>query len=448
MSALHDLTHPPIAASSSPPSPLSQLLAWEAALRRLATVPELLFYLANDSRRLVAYEQMFVLRRATVGGGWQVAVASSIASVDRNAPAIRAIEAAVRDLDIDQPLDFPAPADEALEDYPFRAWHWQPLRDRDEVVFAGLLAVRVAPFDETDGARLERLAETAQHGWLALTGGKPVRRLPELTRKRRRAILIGAAVVALFPVHMSVLAPVEVVAARPFLVTAPFAGVVGGIDVAPNQQVVAGQPLLHFDDIKLRNDYDLAAQKLQVARAKVDEVSSASFGDAKEAHGISIAQAEYDLALAEYNYARDMLGRARVTAPRAGIAIYTDRRDWEGRAVDVGQTIMEVADPSAVTYRIDLPTREQMTLEPGSSVSVWLDSQPLWSQSARLEDASYQAHSTPDGTLAFALTAKPSDGAAPRIGSRGTARVRGPWAPLGYAMLKRPVSGLRQLIGL
>ena len=177
-------------------------------------------------------------------------------------------------------------------------------------------------------------------------------------------------------------------------------------------------------------------------------MSSASFGDAKEAHGISIAQAEYDLALAEYSYARDMLARARVTAPRGGLAIYTDRRDWEGRAVDTGQTIMEVADPSAVRYRIDLPTREQMTLARGSSVSIWLDSQPLWSQSATLEDASYQAHPTADGTLAFALTASPSDGAAPRIGSRGTARVRGPWAPLGYAMLKRPVSGLRQLIGL
>lgn len=447
MTALHDLTRPP-APAAAPASPISLLLAWEAGLRRLATVPELLFYLANDSRRLVAYEQMFVLRRATVGGGWQVAVASSIPSVDRNAPAIRAIEAALHDRDTDQPVDLVAPADEALDDYPFRCWHWQPLRDRDDAVFAGLLAVRDTAFDDTESARLERLAETAQHGWLALTGGRPVRRLPALTRKRRRVLLIAAAVVALFPVHMSVLAPVEVVAAQPFLVTAPFAGVVSGIDVAPNQAVTPGQPLLHFDDVKLRNEFELAGQRLQVARAKVDEVSSASFGDAKEAHGISIAQAEYDLALAEYSYARDMLARARVTAPRGGLAIYTDRRDWEGRAVDTGQTIMEVADPSAVRYRIDLPTREQMTLAPGSSVSIWLDSQPLWSQSATLEDASYQAHPTADGTLAFALTASPSDGAAPRIGSRGTARVRGPWAPLGYAMLKRPVSGLRQLIGL
>ena len=32
-------------------------------------------------------------------------------------------------------------------------------------------------------------------------------------------------------------------------------------------------------------------------------------------------------------------------------------------------------------------------------------------------------------------------------GGRGTARVRGPWAPLGYAMLKRPIASARQYLG-
>ena len=109
---------------------------------------------------------------------------------------------------------------------------------------------------------------------------------------------------------------------------------------------------------------------------------------------------------------------------------------------------MEVADPHDVRYRVDLPAKEQMRLEPGSAVSVWLDSQPLWSQAATLTGASYQARPAADGTLAFALDARPSDGLAPRIGSRGTARVRGPWAPLGYAMLKRPIASLRQYFGV
>ena len=185
-----------------------------------------------------------------------------------------------------------------------------------------------------------------------------------------------------------------------------------------------------------------------MARAKVDEVSNATFADATQSHGISIAQAEYNLAEAEFTSARDMLARARVIAPIDGLAIYTDRREWEGRSVETGQPIMEVADPTQVRYRVDLPAKEQMRLEPGSSVSVWLDSQPLAVRSARLVDASYQARATADGTLAFALDARATDAAAVRIGSRGTARVRGPWAPLAYALLRRPAASLRQYLGV
>ena len=451
MSAIDDLLQPFRAAPAPPPPPpappsqLAILLGWEAALRRQASVPELLYFVANETRTLIAYDQAFVLKRGLAGAGWQVAVASSLAAIDRNAPTIRAIEAAVAGLSA--PADLDAPDDAALEDYPFRHWLFHPLRGRDGEAFGALLIARAHPFDGAEAGRLEGVAETTQHGWLALTGDKPVRRVPRLSRKQRRLALAAAAGVLLFPVHISALAPVEVVAAHPHVVTAPFAGVIAAVDVSPSGRVAKGQSLLRFDDVKLRNELSLAAQRLQVARAKVDQVSSATFGDATQGRGISIAQAEYNLALAEYGYARDMLARAHVVAPFAGMAIYTDRREWEGRAVETGQPIMEVANPRDVRYRIDLPAKEQMRLEPGSAVSVWLDSQPLWAQSATLSGSSYQARPTADGTLAFALDARPADGLAPRIGSRGTARVRGPWAPLGYAMLKRPIAGLRQYLG-
>lgn len=433
----------PIVAAPRPDA-LAQLLAWEAGARAQATLPELIYHLANPPAGLLDHDQLFVLKRPLVGDGWHVAAASGLAQVDRNAPAIRAIEAAARPLSAATSLD--APDDEALADYPFRHWLWQPLVDRADMPFAGLLVARADA--RPDPARAARVAETAQHAWLALSGGKPPRRVPRLTRRQRKLVAAAAAGVALFPVHLSALAPVEVVAARPAVITAPIAGVVTSVDVAPSERVAKGQTLLRFDDVKLANELSLAAERLQVARAKADEIASASFADATQARGLSIAQAEYQLAAAEHAYARDMLARATVRAPAAGIAVYTDRRAWEGRAVEIGQPIMEIADPARVRYRIDLPAREQMRLEPSSSVSVWLDSQPLWSESAVLEDASYQARPLPDGTLAFALDARPVGGTPPRIGSRGTARVRGPWAPLAYAALKRPIASLRQWVGI
>jgi hypothetical protein len=114
--------------------------------------------------------------------------------------------------------------------------------------------------------------------------------------------------------------------------------------------------------------------------------------------------------------------------------------------MNVGDPIIRVADPKSVRFRIDLPASEQMSLSPGSPVEVWLDSQPLWSIDARLEQASFSARKTPEGVMAFALVATPIR-QRPDIGARGTARVHGHWVPMIYALLKRPISALRQRIG-
>jgi hypothetical protein len=64
-----------------------------------------------------------------------------------------------------------------------------------------------------------------------------------------------------------------------------------------------------------------------------------------------------------------------------------------------------------------------------------------------VQNASYQARQTPDGVLAFAVTAKPLS-ATPRIGSRGTAKLYGSWVPFVYSVFRRPIASLRQTIGI
>lgn len=433
---------------------LAALLQFEGELRRWRTVPELIYYIANETRRIVAYDQLFVLRHARLGETLKVEAASSLPTIDRNAPLIQAIEATVSALGNGSGLDKAhafngreLKPDPALEDYPFALWHWQPMIAADGEVFGGLLFARSEPFREAETIRVERVSETASHAWNALTGGVPVRRIRRLDKRSLRAAMVMAAVIALFPVRMTALAPVEVVGARPFVVAAPFPGVVSRIEVGPNTAVKAGQPLVTLDDTKVRNEFQVAAEKVEVARAKVERSTSAAFAPGDETHELTISQAERDLAEADYAYARDLLNHAQLRAPRAGVALYSDRRDWEGRAVSTGDPILQIVDPSQVEFRIELPTKEQLELTPGSDVKVWLDADPLWALSGKLLTVSYQSRETPGGVLSFPITAKPM-GAAPRIGSRGTAKVYGGWAPLIYTLLKRPISSARQYLGL
>jgi Barrel-sandwich domain of CusB or HlyD membrane-fusion len=432
---------------------LAALLQYEGEMRRQGSVDELLYFIANESRNILPYDQMFILREAMVGEGFHLAAASSIALVDRNAPLIQAIETGLKQRK--KAMDLAAvnvhagdwSDDSAIADYPYHDWRWQPVIDRNGHIFAGLLFARAAPWRDVDAIRTARIAETAAHSWLALTGGKPVRKMPKLNKTRRRLLMAALVLGVLFPVRMTALAPVEVVAARPFIVSAPYAGVISRIEVPPNALVKEGQPVLTFEDIKVRNELQQAAEKVAVAKAKLERVTSASFADAEQARDIATLRAEYDLAKSDYAYARDVAGKSQINAPRSGMAIYSDRRDWEGRAVNTGDAILQIADPKAIAYRIDLPTKEQMRLEPGAEVKVWLDAQPLWALNGRVEQASYQARPTADGILAFAVTAKP-EGDAPRIGSRGTAKLYGQWVPFAYSLLKRPIASLRQFFGI
>jgi hypothetical protein len=439
----------PLRPNSTDSAGLAALLRYEGDVRRQASVDELIYFVANESRALVAYDQMFVLRQSAIRDALTVVAASSLARVDNNAPLIQAIERAAKGFGTaPRRLENELSGDDpALADYPFTAWQWAPLLDREGRLFGGLLLARAAPWTDADTLRLTRIADTTGHGWLALTGGKPPRRRINLDRRARRWIVGALIVGALFPVRMTALAPVEVVSAKPFIVSAPYSGVIARVEVAPNAMVREGQPVLTFEDIKVRNELQQAQERVAVARAKLDRATSASFGDPEQAREIAPLRAELDLAQTDYAYARDMMGKSQIAAPRSGMAIYSDRRDWEGRAVNVGDPILQIADPRDIAYRIDLPAKEQMRLEPGAPVKVWLDAQPLWALDGRVETASYLARPTADNILAFAVTAKPVGGS-PRIGSRGTAKLYGQRAPFIYTVLRRPIASARQFLGL
>ena len=433
---------------------LAELLQFEGELRRAGEVMELLFVLANETRRVVPYDQLFVMRAARLAGGYEVAAVSSMPTVDRNAPLIQGVERVLsetlREKGADQPQKVRARVDDddlALQEYPFPSWFWQPFTDRDGAVFGGLLLAREKGFAEGDAARIARVGETAGHAWRALTNNHPVRRIRKPTSREKKAMLVMIAVALMFPVRLTALAPVEVVAARPFAITAPINGVISRVLVVPNAPVKAGQELVAFDDLKLGNEVAVARERVAIAEARAERANSEAFDDQTQAREMSIARSELDLARADLAYAEDMAARGSIAAPREGMAIFSDRRDLEGRAVQIGDPIMQIADPRDVVFRIDLPAKEQLDLQPGGPVKVYLDSSPLWAIDARLETASYQARLTPEGVMAFALTARSLPDAA-RIGSRGTAKVSGRWVPLFYSLLRRPIASLRQSLGL
>ncbi len=451
MNAPHSVTGAQAsAAEASPTNALAGLLQYEADLRRQGTVNELCYFIANESRPVVPYDQMFLFSQKLVGDRLKLVCASSLATVDRQAPLIQAIEARIAAIDpvIAQPVSFGArDVDDPLAAYPFVHALWQPMLDTAGKCFGGMLTTHAAPPPTDSAARLARIAETAAHAWRALTGDRPVRRMRALGAREKRGLWVLVAVAAFFPIRLSVLAPFEVVAERPFVIAAPYDGVIDRIHAPPNAPVRRNQLVLTLEDMQVRGQMQEAQERLRVAEARIERATSAAFADADEAAGLATLRAEQDVASAELSQLREVMQRTQLRAPRGGMLLYSDRRDWEGRAVRVGEPILQIANPRAVVVRVDLPAREQIELSEGGGARLWLDAQPLWARDGSIISASYQARTTADGVLSFAVIVRPAGGV-PRIGSRGTAKLYGAWVPLSYAILRRPLSAMRQYIGI
>ena len=66
-----------------------------------------------------------------------------------------------------------------------------------------------------------------------------------------------------------------------------------------------------------------------------------------------------------------------------------------------------------------------------------------------MRQTSYEAEVSPDDILAFRLKASFGEGTAlPRIGLKGTAKIYGNRVPLFYYLMRRPISAVRQTLGL
>lgn len=435
------------------------LLAFEARVREIDDEHELFTHMCNDAKRILNFRQGFFFRSYVKEGAHRVCAATSIPIVDRDAPMMRWLEKIVARLSSEVGTDkkhyftLPAYCDDTDEDpvtYPFAEFLWTPIKDGENVI-GGFLATRETPWRETDQTLSQRIADLYTHAWCSIKGRGSLARKRIFTKKRSLLIAAVLGVIALIPVPMTALAPVKVDPLDPFIVAAPFEGVVQEIIAEQGAYIEAGDDLIQFDDVSQRNEAEIADRRASVADARLQRVEQSAIYDPAIKRELAVAKAEYDLALSEKQYADDILSKTKFKAPISGLAVYTDKRDWVGKPVQAGQAILQIADPQNIHFSIDLPVKESIVLKEGASVRVFLDSDPLKPIDAVLTQTSYQPRPDEQNILSyrlFATISKDDVKNLPRIGVKGTAQVKGNRVPFIYAVLRRPLSSLRQMTGL
>jgi len=426
----------------------ARFLDLERQTRAARDAAQLAYSLVNDGQSL------FGFRHAALLIAGKVQAVTGVSAVEPNAPFVAFVEQAVAQLfkqDVLKQARVIAP--ELLSESIQADWRslsaaqvfWLPLVDRDAQVFGGLWLARDVPWNPSEQVLLSHLGDTYSHAWLALQPRKPWRL--RWTRKRQVALLAVLLLGLLLPVRQSVLAPAEVVPLGGRVVAAPLDGVIAEFLVKPNQTVKTGDVLVRFESTTLKAQADVAERALGVAEAELKSNSQRSFADAESSAKVDLLAARAEQKRAERDYARELLKRSEVRAERDGIAVFADAERLTGKPVQTGERLMDIADPSQAELRIELAVGDAISLEPGAEVALFLDSDPLKRHLASLERSAYEAQPTAGGQLAYRLDANFTE-APPRIGLRGTAKIFGDRAPLALYLLRRPLAGLRQSVGL
>jgi multidrug efflux pump subunit AcrA (membrane-fusion protein) len=452
----------PVGAAGSVPRPevngVLQLLRLEGLTREVKSLDELQLVIANETRQLIRAQQIFVVSKKH-DATFAVTAATGIPSVDRSAPLVQWLERTVVRLNSDVGLteihEFQVHAyadadDDTARAYPLRDALWLPVIGRAGGIMGGVLMLRAEPWLENDQVLAKRLSVTFAHAWSWVTSRRPTASRIVINKRVAALSTALAVMVCALPVSLTALAPLEIAGRDQVLVTAPIDGVIDDILVPSNSAVVVGQPIVRLADTQLRNRAAVAEREMQVADARVKKTMLLAFGDVRGRHELGIARAELAVKTAERNFAHELLSRTVILAPQAGIAVFGDKRDLNGRPVATGERIMEIADPNMLEVRIDVPVGDAIILKPGARVKTFLDSDPLHPLEAVVLRADYQAKTRETGVLAFRVIAQFDAAAAaqlPRLGIRGTAQLYGADVPLGFALFRRPIAALRQWTG-
>lgn len=448
---------------------LVALLDLSRQARQARSVAELGFLLVNDTLSLSPYRQA-ALWSADSG----IQALSGLVQPEVNTPYAQWLAALARHLSVEAQdagsstvprafgaLDVPEELAQAWRDWWPAHGLWLPMPQR-AAPRAGLLLARE---NDWSAAELTLLQEWAGAWWHALQALRAARGRSLLRPWQRdtdgalsparpwwrrpglalTALLAGACFV---PVHLSVLAPGELVPHNPAVVRSPLDGVVDVFHVQPNQVVAKGQPLFGFDEALLQSRLAVANQTLATASTEYRQTMQQALVDPRVRPQLAVLTGRIQEKRAELAFLRDQLTRARVLAPLDGVVLLDDPGEWIGKPVTVGERILRIAASGDVEVEAWLPIADAITLAQGAPVRLYLNANPLEPVPGRVRYMAHDAVQRPDGTYAYRLRASIDSPTSHRAGLKGTVRVQGEEVPAIYWVLRRPIATLRSGLGL
>ena len=445
-------------------SNISKLLQFEHNCRNSQSLKELYFQIVNNTRNLVNYSQGILLT-PDLKDKYKVVAISDISIVDSTSPYVQWLEDVIADLNksekskdifvVDIKNDLNNENSKVIHEYaPSNLVYisLKSLKENREVNYAFLL-FKEETWSENDIFMLKHLSSSLAYFLFAMRNCSWLQSFKNFSFKSRyfKISVVILSILMFLPVRLSVLAPLEVDAKNPYVVTSPLNGVIEEVKVFPNDKIEKNQLIVQFDDVDFTNNYLVAKRTLDVTNAELFTTKQSSFLDPKQKSQIASLENQVKLKEAELSYSKDQLDKTKIYSKEDGLVIINNPNDWKGRPVTTGERIFLIANPNSIELKIMLPVSDAIFLEENAQVKAFFDNDPMNSWSAKVKYISYKPELTEQNILTYKITADFEDikenGYIPSIGLRGTAKIYSKNVSLFFYLFRKPITTVRQWIG-
>ena len=437
---------------------IARLISLEKKTREAKSKDELNFIVVNETREIIDYTTSFLLLKSATDK-FHINAISDIASIDRTAPLVTFVESVInhktkKDLKEIESIDLEQFSKKIKKQKPKNIPQYLlciPIFSPQRGLQGYLLLARNKNFNDNENELVQHLSRTYGHAYNTFLTNFSIKNFlkKNFTGKKRWITISVIILIFLFPVRMTSTAPVEVVAKNPFLITSPFDGVVKKIIANNNDQIKPGDLLVLLEDIDLSNEFNLAKQSLQVAEKELLRTRQSSFTDNEQKSRLAELVAQVDLKRVELKSAERKLKNSKIYSEKKGVVIVDRKSDWQGKPVAVGEKILTIADPNNIEFLIWLPVKDSIVINQDANTNIFLDINPMSSYKGNIIRSTYEPELSPEEVLSYKLISSfKGNRDTPRIGLRGTAKVYGNRTILFYYLFRKPITFIRQLIGI
>ena len=433
-------------------NPLVIIIELERRIRQATTTEEIQFIIVNELHNLVKYRQSILLPLR--GNNL---VFSGISQPDKTSPFYIWVNENITKLMENTPeATFITQSDIKVEaSSEWSSWLPEygilmPITNATGELMGTLFLARDEEWDDSDIELMKVVTEASGHALNAMVPQKKNNRaiLQKLRSYKGIGIILLLLILCL-PVRLTVLGPAEIVPIDPATIRAPFDGVIDKIFVKPNQIIKAEEKLFKMDTSAYQNDLEVAEKIWSSLRAEYSQISRLALKDPRSKRRLTNVTSKIREQEIKVSYLKSLIDRMNITSPITGSVILNDPTNWEGRPVNLGEKIMGIADPKAVEIEVWLSVTDTIRLPKESPIKVYLNSDPLNPIEGALYSFSYEAEARAGETYAHRIRGKILEAnPLPRLGLRGTARIQGESVSIAYWLARRPLSVIRQFLGL